>query len=302
VAELTQPWFNVPVSRKFMALAAQCKDQGRQIFGWNEFICSEAVWPYYIPSPMTMLSNLRELDALQVDGILDFWGIPRTSLDGTKPDANLTVFSIYRRDPSRTDDAILLEAAERLYGARAGEEAVAAWKYTAQALAKWAIVSWSQRMHWPLRRMFDAYQPPFIFYLSDLTLDPVSDAAPKMWPPMMRDPEMWRSLSENLKQVIALYDQALGHYDRVCALSGSEEALFHHDSLWLGRTYQQMAYETCLYHVAHFTGQPLPRELMGEGAQTRRLCMELTNKLNTVPMERALYSAAARMTAASFDG
>jgi len=98
---------------------------------------------------------------------------------------------------------------------------------------------------------------------------------------------------------VALYDEALGCYDRLTdSLDGSalQTATFHQDSLLLGRTYQQLGFEACVYHATALRNEKLTKEFMSQAVLTRRLCRLLYTKLGTVPVEHRIDALLADMS------
>ena len=297
---LTQGWFNAPISDSFIRLARLCKAQGRRLVGWTELVCSEAVWPYFLPSPATTVQRLSEMRELGLDGVFDLWGIAADSIYDRRIDANLTAFKVFFDNPADDADTVLAKTARTLYGEGTEEWAVKAWHKLDDALAQWGIISYTQRMHWTLRRFFTDLTCSF--YVLNLTLDPSKDENLHfipMWPEFLLKAETWDSLKENLSKVVALYDEALGCYDRVLSnLEGDklEVAMFHQDSLLLGRTYQQLGWEAAVYHAAHLKNEPLSKEFMQSAVLTRRLCRLLYTKLGTVPVEHRIDKLLAEMS------
>ena len=296
---LTQGWFNAPISDSFKKLTQKCKAQGRRIIGWTELVCSEAVWPYFLPSPATTIERLSELRELDVDGVFDLWGIAADMIYDRHIDANLSAFQTFFRENAEDMEQVLLKTANQLYGNKGSEWAVKAWKALDDALASWGIIAYCQRMHWTLRRFFvdDACS----FYVLDLTLnlekDPHLHFIP-MWPEFLLKPETWDRLKANLTHVIEGYDKALSCYDRLMnELDGNalETAQFHEDSLLLGRTYQQMGLEACVYHAASLRKEKLDRDFMRSAVLTRRMCRLLYTKLGTVPVEHRIDLLLAKM-------
>lgn len=296
---LTQGWFNAPVSEPFKKLARKCISQGRRIIGWTELVCSEAVWPYFLPSPATTVERLTELKELGVDGVFDLWGIAADMIYDRRTDANLTALREFFRRDGESAEEVLLHTADLLYGGRGSAWAVKAWKALDDALAHWGIIAYCQRMHWTLRRFYP--DAACSFYTLDLTLDekkdPHYDFIP-MWPEFLHDPQVWDRLRANLTRVVEGYDEALLNYDRLMSeLDGDalETARFHEDSLLLGRTYQQLGLEACVYHAAGLRGEKLSRDFMRSAALTRRLCRLLYTKLGTVPVENPLDTVLANL-------
>lgn len=287
--ELTQGWFNAPVSESFERLAKLCKEQGRRIVGWTELICSEAVLPYCMPSPATTVQRLEKLRELGVDGVFDLWGIDANILYNRRTDANTTAFTTFFEMPGASGGDVLEAAARRLYGERGAEWAVKAWREVDEALSRWAIIAYTQRMHWTLRRLFP--KQACSFYVMNLTLDREKD--PNLhftpaWPEFLNDAEIWDKLRENLAGVIAGYDRALGCYDRLrdaMEEDYAETAAFHQDCLLLGRTYHQIGLETCVYQAESIRKRPLSAEFMRSALMTRRLCRYLYTTLKVVPYE-----------------
>lgn len=286
---LTQGWFNAPVSASFERLVKICKEQGRRIVGWTELICSEAVWPYCMPSPATTVQRLEKLRELGVDGVFDLWGIDANILYNRRIDANATAFTTFFEMPGECSEAVLNSVARKLYGERGAEWAVKAWKEVDDALSHWAIIGYCQRMHWALRRLFPKLTCSF--YVMNLTLD--READPNLhfipaWPEFLLEAEIWDKLYDNLTGVIAGYDRALGCYDRLRADMDEDYAdiaAFHQDCLLLGRTYHQIGLESCVYHAQGIRKRPLSREFMRSALMTRRLCRQLYTTLKVVPFE-----------------
>lgn len=297
---LTQGWFNAPVSDPFKKLVRLCKKQGRRIVGWTELVCSEAVWPYFLPSPATTVGRLAEMRDLELDGVFDLWGIAADMIYDKHIDANLTAFKTFFDEPCANEDTVLAKTAEKLYGAGTEQWAAKAWHALDDALSAWGIISYTQRMHWTLRRFYPELSCSF--YALNLTLDPSEDEHLHfipMWPEFLLKAETWMNLRENLEKVVALYDKALGYYDRVTdglEDEALETARFHQDSLLLGRTYQQLGLEACVYHASAIRGEKLSKEFMRSAVITRRLCRLLYTKLGTVPVEHRIDQLLAEMS------
>ena len=286
VCALTQPWINAPVSDKLKKLAIRCREQGRPFYAWCDLTTSEAVWPYFTPYPATTLDRLRSFGALGAAGVVDFWGISAKTLRNEHTDANTALFKIFFDEPDAQGDAPLERCALELYGYGTEKAAAAAWREIDDALSRWAITGYAQRMHWTLRNLSSELVRSF--YVLDLTQPYTADqgAPDSFWPEHLRRPEVWIKLKESLSEVVNRYDRALGYYDRICQDStetGRINAEFHRDCVLLTRCYFYIGYESCIYHIAGLTGDPLSRNFIHSAAITRRLCAKLYTSLKTVP-------------------
>jgi len=246
------------------------------------------------------LERLDQLRELGVEGVFDLWGVAADIVYDRKKDANTTAFTQFFAKPGQTVDEVLLETARTLYGDAGAQWAVKAWYEVDDALSRWAIIGYTQRMHWTLRRLFTKLTCSF--YVLNLTLDREKDENLHfipMWPEFLLHAEVWDKLKESLSVVIAGYDRALGCYDRLKAAASGEEkqtAAFHQDCLLLGRTYHQLGYEACIYHASGIRKQPLDPEFMRSAVLTRRLCRMLYDSLKVVPTESELDELLADMS------
>lgn len=303
VYELTQQWINSPVSDKFKRLAKICYDQGRKFYGQCDFTTSEAVMPYYTPYPVTTLSRLRSFAEADAYGISEFWGIPGETISGEHVDANMVLLTNYLNHPEMDDQALLDKTAEIIYGKGNESEAKHAWELIDEALAKWPIIGYSQRMHWNFRRLWPERND--MFYVFDLTLPYIKKDAPRTsgWPQLLYNPEIWKGMKEYLYQVIDCYDRALACYDRICLRAQGEElknAVFHRDCVTLTRCYFQIALESCDYHIAGLNGEKLSKDYIRQAAVTRRLCRKLYTSLNVAEYENDMSEVLANMS--SYEG
>lgn len=297
--ELTQPWINAPVTDKFKRLAKICREQGRKFYAWCDLTTSEAVLPYFTPFPATTLSRLRSFRDVEADGIVDFWGIPKPNLQGELTDANTVLLKLFLANSQETDDALLEKTARFLYGAGSEKEAVKAWHLIDEALAKWPIVGYSQRMHWVCRRLWEKENQ--LFYVFNLTLPYIKKGQPvnSSWPAFLYNSKVWENMKVYLNEVIDCYDRALACYDRICMTAlgtGEKTAQFHRDCATLTRCYFQIALESCDYHIAGLAGKTLSREYIRRAAITRRLCRTLYVALNVTPYENDMSEVLSQMS------
>ena len=297
--ELTQQWINSPVSEKFNRLAAICRGQGRKFYAQCDFVTSEALMPYFTPYPVTVLSRLRSFEEAEAYGISEFWGIPKQNISGEHADANTVLLSTYLENYTADDETLLETTACSLYGEGSQEDALKAWKLVDEALARWPIIGYSQRMHWNMRRLWPERND--MFYVFDLTLPYIPEDAPRTsgWPQLLYDPKIWEDMKEYLYQVLDCYDRALACYDRICLKASGqalENAVFHRDCMTLTRCYFQIALESCDYHMAGLRGQKLSKEYIRQAAVTRRLCRKLYTALNVTAYENDMSEVLANMS------
>lgn len=286
---LSQGWFGTPMSDSFKKLASICQKQGRRLTGWAHLICSESIWPYCMPSPKTTVQRLEEFREIGTDGVFDLWGIDANIIYDRKKDANTTAFATFFQTPDTDADTVLQKTAEKLYGTEGVDLALKAWDAVDNAISHWAIVAYSQRMHWALRRLFP--HKTRTFYVLNLTLpldaDPDPDKTP-FWPDFLKDPAMWDRLAQNLSLVLAGYDDALDFYNQMTEQveeQYKETAIFHRDCLLLGRTYHQIGWESAIYQANGLRNIPLDKDFMKQAVDTRKLCRHLYKSLQVVPYE-----------------
>jgi hypothetical protein len=185
----------------------------------------------------------------------------------------------------------LAGVAEELYGPTAGPAAVAAWGELKRALDGWAILSWHQRMNWPVMMWQDA------FYHRDLTVAP-----PRAEPPPLPGgdgrqddcpPEVWQALGRNLDGVIAGYGAALAHYERAVAAAEAgrpqEECGFHRDCVELGRCFHVLGRHTVEAQLARREARPVPVGILQAAIGNLVRIIELSDRLGTFEYRRDWY-------------
>ncbi len=287
--ELHDPWGTVgPLGGKTLRCIARARERGHPVIVLDELSTSEALMPFFLPNPGTTLEKLRRLRELDLHGVVDWWGLHRQEAEGWHTDVNRCVVGAFQKDPERSDGTLLADVAAELYGPAAVAAALAAWDELKRALDGWAILSWHQRMNWPVMMWQDA------FYHRDLTVPP-----PRAEPPPLPGSggvqddcplEVWQALGRNLDGVIAGYTSALAHYEQAVVAAGAgrarQECVFNRDSVELGRCFHVLGRHTVEAQLARREARPVATAILQAAIGNLVRIVELSDRLGTFEYRR----------------
>jgi hypothetical protein len=290
--ELHDCWSTIgPAGAKMVRFAERARHRGNPVIVLDELSTSEVVMPFFLPNPFTTLEKLRQWRVLGLRGVMDWWGLHRQEAEGWHVDVNRRAVREFLLRPDADDGAILAAVAGDLYGPSAAAASLAAWSELKRALDGWAILSWHQRMNWPVMMWQDA------FYHRDLTTEP-----PRAEPPPLpggdgrRDDcplEVWQALGHNLDGVIAGCAAALTHYERAVAAAEAgrrrEECGFHRDCVELGRCFHILGRHTVEAQIARREARLVPTEIMQAAIDNLVQIIELSDRLGTFEYRRDWY-------------
>jgi hypothetical protein len=290
LCELHDPWSTIgPAGTKMLRFVEKAKRRGNPVIVLDELSTSEAVMPFFMPNPLTTLEKLRQWRALGLHGVLDWWGLHRQEAEGWHVDVNRRAVREFLRRPDAGDDVILATVAAEVYGPRAAKDALAAWRAIKGALDGWAIISWHQRMNWPVMMWQDA------FYHRDLTAPPPRPEHPPLPGQAAQDDcplDVWRALAASLDRVISGYGTALDAYGQVVAKTDparQDEARFHRDSVELGRCFHVLGRHTCEAQLARRDERPVDAGVMEAAIANLVRIVELSDRVGTFEYRRDWY-------------
>jgi hypothetical protein len=293
IRELHDPWSTIgPAGTTMRRFVARAHDRGHPVLVLDELSTSEAVMPFFLPNPLATLEKLRQWRSAGLYGVIDWWGLHRQEAEGWHADINRLVVRQFLRHPDAADDAILAAVAGDAYGPGAATDALAAWREIKRALDGWAIISWHQRMNWPVMMWKDA------FYHRDLTVPPPAAEKPPVGRETRQDQcplEVWEALAANLEGVAAGYERALHHYGRAVARATADkadEAAFHRDGVQLGRSFHVLGRHTCLAHLARRAGRAVDTPVLCEAIANLERIVELSDRVGTFEYRRDWYTEA----------
>jgi hypothetical protein len=291
--ELHDCWSTIgPAGAKMLHFADRAKQRGNPVIVLDELSTSEVVMPFFLPNPFTTLEKLRQWRALGLHGVIDWWGLHRQEAEGWHVDVNRQAVRQFLLQPDADDGTILAAVARDIYGPGATPDALTAWRTIKDALDGWAVVSWHQRMNWPVMMWKDA------FYHRDLTVAPPAAEKPPVGRETRQDQcplEVWEALATNLDGVAAGYERALHHCGRAVARATADradEAAFHRDNVELGRSFHVLGRHTCLAHLARRAGRAVDTPVLGEAIANLERIVELSDRVGTFEYRRDWYTEA----------